>query len=318
MNGLALNTLTPRGGTLWLVALVVFSAGVAIAQHDDHDEDEESGHGQEIEMSAADQAEFGIEVSTVGPGVIVTEITLPGEIHPNDDRLAHLVPRYEGIVTEVHAREGDRVKKGQVLAVIESNQTLTPYPLKTLIDGTVIEKHITLGESASPDRAPFVVADLSTVWANLSVYQRDLDRIRAGEIVRFHADDRTLIAEGKITYVTPVVEESTRTATARVVLDNADGRWRPGMFVIGVVEVSRREVGVAVPRSALFTLHGETVVFIQDEHGFEARPVHGGATDNKMAEILEGLGAGEQFVSAGGFTLKAELEKGSFGDGHAH
>jgi cobalt-zinc-cadmium efflux system membrane fusion protein len=163
-----------------------------------------------------------------------------------------------------------------------------------------------------------VVADLSTVWANLSVYQRDLDRIRAGEIVRFHADDRTLIAEGKITYVTPVVEESTRTATARVVLDNADGRWRPGMFVIGVVEVSRREVGVAVPRSALFTLHGETVVFIQDEHGFEARPVHGGATDNKMAEILEGLEAGEQFVSAGGFTLKAELEKGSFGDGHAH
>ena len=296
-------------------------AGQNEGQHDGHDHAEEaaeSDHGQEIEMSAADQKEFGIELATAGAGEIVAQINLPGEIHPNDDRLAHLVPRYEGIVIEVHAREGDRVKKDQTLAVIESNQTLTRYPLKTLIDGTVIEKHITLGESASPDRAPFVVADLSTVWVNLSVYQRDLSRIRPGETVRIQADDATLAATGEITYVTPVVEESTRTATARVVMDNADGRWRPGMFVVGRVEVSRRNVEVAVPRSALFTLHGETVVFIQDEHGFEAREVTVGETDVTSAEILTGLRPGDGYVSDGGYTLKAELEKGKFGEGHAH
>ena len=296
-------------------------AGQNEGQHDGHEHAEEaaeSDHGQEIEMSAADQKEFGIELATAGAGEIVAQINLPGEIHPNDDRLAHLVPRYEGIVIEVHAHEGDRVKKGQTLAVIESNQTLTRYPLKTLIDGTVIEKHITLGESASPDRAPFVVADLSTVWVNLSVYQRDLGRIRPGEVVRIHADDETPVVHGEITYVTPVVEESTRTATARVVMENKDGNWRPGMFVIGRVEVSRREVGVAVPRTALFTLHGETVVFIRDEHGFEARHVTVGETDIANAEILAGLRTGEVFVSEGGFTLKSELEKGSFGDGHAH
>ena len=307
--------------TPWVIFLILMMAGAALGQHEGHDHEEEAvetEHGQEIAITASEQEEFGIELATAGAGAIVTEITLPGEIHPNDDRLAHLVPRYEGIVIEVHAREGDKVKKGQTLAVIESNQTLTRYPLKTLIDGTVIEKHITLGESASPDRAPFVVADLSTVWVNLSVYQRDLGRIRPGEMVRIHADDETHVAHGEITYVTPVVEESTRTATARVVMENKDGNWRPGMFVVGRVEVSRREVGVAVPRTALFTLHGETVVFIQDEHGFEAREVLVGEKDITSAEILEGLHAGEIFVSEGGFTLKAELEKGSFGDGHAH
>lgn len=305
----------------WLVVSMLLLGGAAFGQHEGHDHEEEAvetDHGQEIEMSTSEQEEFGIELATAGAGVIVTEITLPGEIHPNDDRLAHLVPRYEGIVIEVHAREGDKVKKGQTLAVIESNQTLTRYPLKTLIDGTVIEKHITLGESASPDRAPFVVADLSTVWVNLSVYQRDLGRIRPGEVVRIHPGDESLAAHGEITYVTPVVEESTRTATARVVMDNPDGSWRPGMFVVGRVEVSRRDVAVSVPRTALFNLHGETVVFIQDEHGFEAREVTVGETDIASAEILAGLHAGEIFVSEGGFTLKAELEKGSFGDGHAH
>ena len=96
-------------------------------------------------------------------------INLPGEIHPNDDRLAHLVPRYDGIVTEVRARGGGPGEKDQVLAIIESDQSLAPYPLKTSIAGTVIEKHITMGEAASRDRAPFVVADLSTVWLDLYV-----------------------------------------------------------------------------------------------------------------------------------------------------
>ncbi len=123
---------------------------------------------------------------------------------------------------------------------------------------------------------------------------------------------------GVISYVTPIVQETTRTATARVVLDNAAGRWRPGMFVVGVVEVSRHEAAVAVPRSALFSLHNETVVFVQDEHGFEIRTVRVGAMDDQSAEILTGLAAGDHFVSQGGFTLKAELEKSSFGHGHAH
>ena len=313
-----------QGLMVWPALILLLTFGAALAEEDDHDhalemaEPEAEEHEDVVELTAAEQAEFGIVVSTAGPGVIVNEVTLPGEIHPNDDRLAHLVPRYEGIVTEVLVHEGDEVSKGQVLAMIESNEALTPYPLKTLIDGTIIAKHITLGESASPDRAPFVVADLSTVWLNLSVYQRDLDLIQPGQQVRVPISGQDSFAEGRISYVTPIVEETTRTATARVVLDNAAGKWRPGMFVVGSVEVSRHEAAVAIPRAALFMLHDQEIVFIQDEHGFEVRAVHTGARDGQYAEILEGLHAGDRFVSAGGFTLKAELEKASFGHGHAH
>ena len=163
-----------------------------------------------------------------------------------------------------------------------------------------------------------MVADLSTVWLTLSIYQRDLDRIKPGQLVRVRVDGELTEAEGRISYVTPIVQETTRTASARVVLDNEAGKWRPGMFVVGLVEIARHEVAVAIPRTALFTLHDEIVVFIQDEHGFEARHVRTGAMDSISAEILEGIHAGDRFVSQGGFTLKAELEKSSFGHGHAH
>ncbi len=299
-----------------LVALSALSPIPARAEEEEHDDHAE--HSAAVEMSAAEQAEFGIAVAEAGPAEIATMITLSGEIRPNDDRLAHLVPRYEGIVTEVSAKVGDQVVKGQVLAVIESNETLAPYPLRTMIDGTVIAKHITLGESASPDRFTFEVADLSTVWADLGVYQRDLDRIRVGQPVRVETGVDGQVAEGVITYVTPVVEESTRTATARVVLDNADGGWRPGIFVVAHVKVSSRDVAVAVPRTALLELHGEQVVFVRDEHGFEARHVVIGSGNDSTVEILSGLLPGEQYAAAGSFTLKAELEKSTFGDGHAH
>jgi len=321
--------------TALLVALLAAGACAQEAGHDDHaghDHDEliespaadhadhEGEHVDEVLMTAAERQEFGIETAAAGPGVIETRVKLPGEIHPNDDRLAHLVPRYEGIVTAVNVHEGDRVTKGQVLAVIESNETLVPYPLKTMIDGTVIAKHITLGEAAKPDQAPFVVADLSSVWLSLSIYQRDLDRIRPGERVWVHADDGAPPAEGVISYVTPIVRETTRTASARVVLDNADGRWRPGMFVVGEVEVARHDAAVAVPRSALFTVEGRAAVFVADRDGdgFLVRPVTVGVQDAALAEITAGLAPGETFVARGGFTLKAELEKASFGHGHAH
>ncbi len=295
---------------LLLVLQLAWGIEPVMAQEDDHKD--------VVKFCESEQAEFGIELSTAGPGVISTRTTLPGEIHPNDDRLAHLVPRYAGIVTKVLVHEGDQVKTGQTLAIIESNETLTPYPLKTMIDGTIIGKHITLGEAASPDRAPFVVADLSTVWLNLTVYQRDLNLIKPGQMVQVRVDDDGPVSEGRITYVTPIVEEATRTATARVVLDNKAGNWRPGMFVVGSVEISHEEVGLAIPRAALFTLHDEIIVFIQEEDGFEARHVQTGAMDLTNVEILDGLTSGDRFVSQGGFTLKAEIEKGSFGHGHAH
>jgi cobalt-zinc-cadmium efflux system membrane fusion protein len=125
-------------------------------------------------------------------------------------------------------------------------------------------------------------------------------------------------AEGQISYIAPIVDEETRTAVARVVLHNPDGIWRPGLFVTARVEVAREQVPLAVPKSALEVLDERNVVFVEDEDGFEPRPVVIGRRGDHHVEIREGLAVGDRYVARGGFTLKTELQRGEFTGGHGH
>ena len=280
-------------------------------------------HGDEhledlIILSPAEMQEFNIQVAEARPGAIVLTRSLPGEIKVNGNRIAHIVPRYSGIVTEVRAQVGDDVREGQVLAVVEGDESLAPYEMTTFIAGTIIEKHMTLGEPVSRDNDSFVVADLSTVWIDITVYLRDLDVIKVGEKTTVRAGSKGGTVTGKISYVTPVVDEHTRTATARMVVDNPDGYWRPGMFVMAEIRTGEFAAEVVVPSTAVHTLDGRSVVFVEEHGGFEPRPVEIGRKGSDRMEIVSGLEPGEHFVSVGGFTLKAELGKDSLGDGHAH
>lgn len=154
-----------------------------------HDEGaHEEGEATRVALDAEARAASGIVVAPAGPHTIRIGLDLPGEIVPNADRLAHIVPRFPGIAREVRKRLGDEVEQGDVLAVVEGNQSLSTYEVRSLISGTVIEKHITLGEFVRDDADIYVVADLSTVWANVSVYSRDVSRVRRGQSVRIEAE----------------------------------------------------------------------------------------------------------------------------------
>jgi cobalt-zinc-cadmium efflux system membrane fusion protein len=316
-----------------LLAILISAGGLPCKaedseEHSDHEEaapveggvgeNHEDEPGGTIQLSKEEMAEFGITFEQVGPADIETVIELPGEVHPNQDRLAHLVPRFAGIVTEVYKRVGDSVKQGDVLALIESSETLSKYKLKSLIDGIVIARHITRGESVSPETEAFVVADLQTVWVDLSVYQTDLDQVRVGQKVIVMAGQGRSTAEATISYLAPVVDEQTRTAVARIVIPNPDGIWRPGMFVTGAVTVETAEAAVVVPRTAVQTLGGESVVFVLDPDGIEPREVTLGRSNRERVEVLNGLVAGDRFAVSGSFILKSELEKAGFEAGHGH
>ena len=195
---------------------------------------------------------------------------------------------------------------------------LTRYEMRAPFDGTVVEKHITRGEMLHQDSLPFVVADLSTVWGVLTVYQKDLGSIRAGQPVRVVASHGLAEADGTIEYVSPILDEHTRTSTARVVLANPDGRWKPGMFVTGQVVVEQVEADVVVPKTAVHVIDGERVVFVQVADGFEPRPIRLGRSDAHAVEVVGGLEPGDRYVAQGGFALKAELSKASSAHGPAH
>lgn len=201
----------------------------------------------------------------------------------------------------------------------QSGPSLTRYEIVAPFEGTVIEKHVALGEFVEANADIFTLADLSTVWVDLSVYQKDLLAVREGQVVLISASGALPEARGEIAYIGPLVGEETRTALARVVLENPEGLWRPGLFVTARVAIDELSVPVSVPRTALQSIAGKTQVFIEHEGGFEPTPVEVGRADTNAAEILSGLEAGQTYVATGGFHVKAEMEKEAFaGDGHGH
>ena len=196
--------------------------------------------------------------------------------------------------------------------------TYTRFEVRAPLNGTIIEKHITLGENVSADADVFTIADLTAVWVNLNVYQKDLVSIRKGQSVLIEIGHGIPSATGLIAWVGPQVDEATRTAKARVELANPDGNFRPGLFVTAKVAVGSFAAGLVVPKSALQTFEGKTVIFVRTDEGFEPRPVEVGRQSGTTVEILAGLAPGQTYVSQGAFTLKAQLSKGAFGDGHNH
>ncbi|MFT5233160.1 MAG: cobalt-zinc-cadmium efflux system membrane fusion protein [Candidatus Krumholzibacteriia bacterium] len=301
-----------------LIRILMTLAMISLASLTNAADDHPHGEEEKVSLSKEEQLEFSIETAIAGPDTITTRLELPGEVQPNADLVAHIVSRYEGIVTEVRVHEGDLVKAGQVLAIVESDASLAPFPVKTLIAGTVIAKHIALGEAVSRDRSAFVVADLSLVWIELTVYQRDLQHIALGQMVQVFVGHDAAPELGRIDYLTPVVSEETRTATARLVMSNDNEFWRPGMFITANVLIAETIAEVVVPLTALQNYEGGAVVFVDTDEGFEPRTVTLGQRDETKVEILSGLNSGERYVSVGGFTLKAELGKSSFGGGHNH
>lgn len=271
-----------------------------------------------VRFTDAQLKEFNIALGTVGPGKLRIEVNLPGEIAPHADRLAHIVPRFVGVVKEVRKQVGDPVNQGEVLAIIDSNESLTPYEVKALMNGTVIERHLVVGELIKEGITAFVIADLTEVWAELRIYQKDLGAVRKGQRAAIAAGHGVAEGQGQISYVAPMVDEKTRTGLARVVLPNPDGRWRPGLFVTARVTVDEIEAPLLIPKTALQTVEEKTCVFVQTEKGFEPRPVTLGRANDTSVEVTSGLSAGQRYVTQGAFTLKAELSKAAFGDEHGH
>jgi len=187
------------------------------------------------------------------------------------------------------------------------------------MDGVVIAKHAARGEALGAESDAFTIADPATVWVYLTVFAKDLGRATPGKKVTIAATQGAeRSAEGTIDYVSSVVDEETRTAKARVVLDNADGGWRPGVFVRGRILAEEVEVALALPASCLQVVGDETVVFVREVEGFEARQVRIGRRTETEVEVLSGLEEGQEVVKDGGFALKAEIEKAGFEEGHGH
>lgn len=277
-----------------------------------HEKREEGG----VELSDAKVAAARIALEKVGPGILHDSILLNGILQPNQEMLVQVTPRFPGVVREVRKRTGDQVRKAEVLAKVESNNSLTMYDLVAPLAGTIIDRQIALGEHVGEQKVAFTIADLSSIWIDFSVYRRDLNRVRIGDSVIIDLEDGGPPIETKITYISPVGNSDTQSALARAVVNNESSRLRPGLFVTGRVLLTAKPVNIAIKSSALQTIENRTVVFVRVGDKFEPRDVEVGDRDPEHVEITFGLLEGDIYAAQNSFVIKAEMAKGTAAHEH--
>ncbi len=196
----------------------------------------------------------------------------------------------------------------------QDEQHFTRYELRATLDGTVIQKHLTTGEAVKKDDDIFLLADLSEVWVNFAIPEKELKKVRLGQKVIFEEELKAL--QAKLSYLSSIIDEKTRTVTGRVVVPNKKRDLRPGGYVTVKLVLGERRVPVVVEPEAIQNFRDWSVVFVKYGSHLEARPLELGENDGNRVEVLQGLKAGEQYVAINSYAVKAEIEKS--GATHSH
>lgn len=257
----------------------------------------------------------GLEIEKVGPATIKETIPLTGRIVLNRNTTANVKARFAGIVRSVKKEQGETVTAGEVMATVESNDSLQVYSVTSPITGTVLSRNSNIGDVAG-DTPLFVVANLSDVWAEFHIFPRDIGRVQTGQKVHVRSIENAVEGDGVISALLPLTESATQTVVARVPLDNSKGLWRSGMTVQGKGVVNEREVPLAVKSSGLQAFRDFTVVFAQVGDTYEVRMLELGVNDGEYVEVLEGIKPETNYVSGNSFLIKADIEKS--GASHDH
>jgi cobalt-zinc-cadmium efflux system membrane fusion protein len=204
----------------------------------------------------------------------------------------------------------------------EKVEDYSSYQMLSPIQGTVIQKNLFQGKAIREEEPLFVIADLSQVWVDLAISQDAISSVRVGHPVKVRLPDG-LETEVNIDFISPIVDQETRSATARITLDNPDGQFRPGTFVEAMIQIPSTQEVVVVPKGTVQLVFDYPTVFVWNNGAFEQREVATGISDGTNVEILRGVSEGELVASENAFHLKAQVIKAAAGDavsghGHAH
>ncbi len=256
----------------------------------------------------------GIRTDIAGPATLTETVTLYGQIAANPERRREVSARFPGVIRTVTKKLGDPVKSGEVLASIESNDSLRVYDLTAPLSGVVTARDANPGEQTGA-RTLFTITDTRAVIAELSVFPKDRARVQPGAAVQVRLADGDASVEGRVARV-DVQTAANQAVTARVLIEQHDGSLLPGSFVTGDVAVAMREVPLAVKTSGLQAFRDFTVVYAQVGETYEVRMLELGAQHGDRVEILGGLEAGERYVTENSYLIKADIDKS--GASHDH
>lgn len=224
-------------------------------------------------------------------------------------------PEQDLIAARTAATEANvalRLAQQQLAATGGGGGALNRIAVRAPISGQVIARSATLGQTVAADAELFRVANLSQVSIAMSLLPADAGRVRPGAGVTVTAPDRR--QEARVTFVSPVLDETTRLVPVIARLANNGGIWRVGETVnASIIVPASGNRTVAVPSTSVQMIEDRPHVFVRTPAGFKAVPVTLGRTNGGQVTVLSGLTGSEQIASTNSFTLKAELGKGEAG-----
>lgn len=264
-----------------------------------------------------DAAQAGrVTTERAGSAFIGESLPLQGRIEITPEGQSEVHARYPGRVMALSVELGDRVRRGQVVARVESSESLQTYPITAPIGGVIMAKNTNVGSITGNGDPMLVIGDPDQVHAEFFLYPRDAERVRVGqrvEVLSLAGDHRI---NAPVEAILPTADITSQTLIAHVHLPSQNGAWRPGLGVRGTVQVATTQVPLAVRTRAIQPFRDFQVVYARVGNTYEVRMLELGRRTPEWTEVLGGLEPGTEYVVDGAFLIRADIEKS--GASHDH
>ncbi len=257
----------------------------------------------------------GIEIMTAGPATIGETRELFGTVALDPSARSEIRGQFPGRVVSVTKAVGDFVQRGQLLARIESSESLQVYPVYATVSGVVAERNANPGD-VTGDRALYVITDPARTSVVFNIFPKDLAVIQPGMRVEIEAMDGTPVAASQLGGYLPEGNAEAGTALVRASVPNRAGRLRAGMALRGKVVVNAVTVPLAVRTEAIQPFRDFKVVFANFGQDYEVRMLELGRSSPEWTEVLSGIKPGTPYAAKGSFLIRADIEKS--GASHDH
>ena len=269
----------------------------------------------QTKISADAATANGVVIESAGPAVIGETRELYGTVQLASTGRSEIRGQFPGRVVSVTKAVGDRVRRGELLARIESSESLQVYPVYSTVSGVVAERNGNSGD-VTFDKPLYVITDPAQTTVVFNVFPRDLALVHPGLRVSVETMDGQPVADVILGDYLPEGNAAAGTALLRANLPNPAGRLRPGLALRGKVTVNAVTVPLAVRTEALQPFRDFTVVFANFGDTFEVRMLELGRRSPEWTEVLGGLKPGTRYAAKGSFLIRADIEKS--GASHDH
>lgn len=257
-----------------------------------------------------------IETQVAAIGSLEITLKAAGRLSENMNKTAKVVSTLEGRLTKLSYDLNDKVKAGEVLALVQTPELLgKALEVKAPIDGVITDRRSTSGELVTKETPIYTISDPTDLWVIAEIKERDIGAVKAGQDAMFAVLAYPDQFRGKVVRIGNRVEDESRTLEIRIEVNNADGRLKPGMFADVEIVTTVQENVLVIPDTALQTNGEEVIAFVELAAGkYEKRVVKTGMEQRGKVQVLEGIKEADKVVTTGSFILKSELLKAALGD----